>query len=261
MKNKIIMTILICFIFIDALLIYLTLTITPLKLKRTCFTFEYGEDIPTTVEDYVNANESILKSIQLNLKGVSTKVGVYQASVEYFDKVYPFEIEIVDTIKPKAQLKQVEFHIQLGEKIKASDLIKEVQDHSKTTVYFYNEETEQFVKSKSYATEGSYIERIVVKDEHGNQSAALRVKIVVESDNEKPQFIGIEDTTINVGDYFNELDGIQAYDENDGYITSRIKVTGLVDVQKAGVYEITYSVSDLSGNKITKIRKVTVKEW
>lgn len=261
MKNKIIMTILICFIFIDAILIYLTLTITPLKIKRTCFTFEYGEDIPTTVEDYVNANESVLKSITLNLKGVSTKVGVYQASVEYFDKVYPFEIEIVDTIKPKAQLKQVEFHIQLGEKIKASDLIKEVQDHSKTTVYFYNEETDKYVKSKSYTIEGSYIERIVVKDEHGNQSAALRVKIVVESDNKKPKFIGVEDAIIDLGSYFDELDGVQAYDENDGYITSRIKVTGSVDIQKAGVYEIIYSVSDLSGNTTTKTRKVIVREW
>ena len=244
MKNKIIMTVLICFIFIDAILIYLTLTITPLKIKRTCFTFEYGEDIPTTVEDYVNANESVLKSITLNLKGVSTKVGVYQASVEYFDKVYPFEIEIVDTIKPKAQLKQVEFHIQLGEKIKASDLIKEVQDHSKTTVYFYNEETDKYVKSKSYTIEGSYI-----------------VKIVVESDNKKPKFIGVEDAIIDLGSYFDELDGVQAYDENDGYITSRIKVTGSVDIQKAGVYKIIYSVSDLSGNTTTKTRKVIVREW
>ena len=84
---------------------------------------------------------------------------------------------------------------------------------------------------------------------------------MVESDNKKPKFIGVEDAIIDLGSYFDELDGVQAYDENDGYITSRIKVTGSVDIQKAGVYEIIYSVSDLSGNTTTKTRKVIVRAW
>ena len=132
MQNKIIITILSCFIMIDVILIYLTLTIIPIKLKRNCFTFEYGEEISTKVEDYVNANDSILESIKLNMKGVSTEVGLYHASIEYFGEVYDFDIEIVDTIKPKVQLKKVEFEIGLGKNVKAKDLIKEIKDYSKT---------------------------------------------------------------------------------------------------------------------------------
>lgn len=260
MQNKIIITILSSFILIDAILIYLALTISPIKLKRNCFTYEYGEEISTKVEDYVNANDSVLKSIKLNMKGVSTEVGLYHASVEYFGKVYPFEIEVVDTIKPKVQLKKVEFNIIVGEKIKAEDLIKEVKDESKTYVYFYNEETEQYVESKSYASEGSYIERIVVKDDHGNQSASLRVKIVVSKNHVKPTIQGIDDVTIKVNTEFNPLEGVYASDDIEGDITYRINVEGSVNTLFVGEYQLIYSVSDSEGNMTRKTRKVIVEE-
>jgi len=260
MQNKIIITILSCFILIDVVLIYLTLTITPIKLKRNCFTFEYGEEIPTKVEEYVNANESILESVKLNMKGVSTEVGKYHASVEYFGQVYEFDIEIVDTIKPKVQLKQVEFNIALGETIKAEDLIDEIEDQSQTYVYFYNEETEQYVESKSYTTEGSYIERIVVKDDHGNQSAALRVKIVVNKNKIKPTIKGIEDVTLKLGSEFDPLDGVKATDDIEGDITYRLKVEGNVDTSVVGEYQLIYSISDSDENLTRRTRKVIVEE-
>jgi hypothetical protein len=260
MQNKIIITILSCFIVIDVIMIFIALTMTPFKLKRNCFTFEYGETIPTTADNYVNASDSILKSIKLNMKNVSTEVGTYQASFEYFNKVYPFTIEVVDTIKPKVQLKQVEFNIQVGKKIYAKDLIKEIKDLSKTTVYFYDEDTKTYSKSKSYTTPGSYIERIIVEDQHGNQSAALRVKIVVSLNTVKPKLSGISDITIKVNSTFNPLSGVKATDDLEGDITSRIIVSGQVDTTKPGVYEITYSVKDSAGNKLVKVRKVTVEE-
>ncbi len=260
MQNKIIITILSCFIIIDVVLVYLTLTITPVKLKRNCFTFEYGEEISTKVEEYVNANESILKSIKLNLKGVSTEVGLYHASIEYFGQIYDFDIEVVDTIKPKVQLKKIEFDIRLGEKVIAKDLIKEIKDQSKTYVYFYNEETDQYVESKSYTTEGSYIERIVVKDEHGNQSAALRVKIVVSRNKVKPKITGAESIVIKLNSQFDPYKGVKAIDDIEGNISNRVKIEGTVNVQEIGEYLLTYSVSDKDGNIIKVIRKVTVEE-
>ena len=57
--------------------------------------------------------------------------------------------------------------------IKAESLIKNIEDRSQTEVYFYDEKSKQKSKSKSYNVEGSYIEKIVVEDEHGNQSSAL----------------------------------------------------------------------------------------
>lgn len=261
MQNKMIISTLLFFIVIEALLIFIALTMTPLQLKRNCFTYEYGETISTKVEDYVNANPNILESVKLDVSKVSTQVGKYDASIEYFGKKYPFEIEVVDTIKPKVQLKNVEVQVKLGEKLVAKNLIKKVEDYSKTTVYFYDEETKQKMKSKSFVEEGSFIEKIIVEDAYGNQSASLRVKIVVSSDVVKPVFKGIQDVEIIQGTLFDPLENVIALDNKDGNITNRIEVEGVVRIDEVGEYTLQYKVSDNAGNITQKTRKVTVKPW
>lgn len=260
MRNKIIVSILCSFIIVDALLIYIALSITPVKLKRNSFTYEYGEQISTQASDYVNANPTVLKNIKLDLSAVSTEVGVYHASVDYLGNIQQFEIKVVDTVKPKVQLKQVQFNIHLGKTICASDLIKEVDDYSRTTVYFYDEESKQKNKTKTYTKEGSYIEKIIVEDEHGNQSAALRVKIVVEGNHILPIIKGADDAEIKIGEEFDLYDGVTASDDIEGDITDRINVDGAVNNQEAGTYQLTYTVSDKDGNTAKVIRKVTVIE-
>lgn len=260
MQNKIIISILSGFIFVDILLIYLALTISPIKLKRTSFVYEYGEEIAIDVSYYVNANASVLENVKLNLSEVSTEVGTYSASIDYLGEKQVFEIKIVDTVKPKVQLKQVQYNIQLGKTLKAKDLIKNIEDQSETTVYFYNEKTQQKVKSKSYNVEGSFIERIIVEDEHGNQSASLRVKIVVETNKILPEIKGVKDITIMVGEEIDLLKGISAIDDLEGNITSRIIVEGQVNNQEPGEYQIVYTVNDNAGNIAKVVRKVTVIE-
>lgn len=260
MQNKIIISILSGFIVVDILLIYLALTISPIKLKRTSFVYEYGEEISTDVSNYVNANASVLDNVKLNLSEVSTEVGTYKASIEYLGEKQIFEIKIVDTVKPKVQLKKVQYNIQLGKTLKAKDLIKNIEDQSETTVYFYDEKTQQKVKSKSYNVEGSFIERIVVEDEHGNQSASLRVKIVVEANKVLPEIKGVKDITIHVGEDIDLLKGISAIDDLEGNITSRIIVEGQVNNQEPGEYQIVYTVNDNAGNIAKAVRKVTVIE-
>ena len=48
------------------------------------FTFQYGQDIPTDVSEYVNANHSVLENVKLDLSHVSKEVGKYQASYYLF---------------------------------------------------------------------------------------------------------------------------------------------------------------------------------
>lgn len=52
--------------------------------------------------------------------------------------------------------------------------------------------------------------------------------------------------------------GYSAIDSYDGDITSKVKISGEVDVKKEGTYTIKYTVEDSSGNKAMKKRKVTV---
>ena len=66
--------------------------------------------------------------------------------------------------------------------------------------------------------------------------------------------------SITVGDEFNPLDGVTAYDEEDGDLTHKISVSGTVDTSKAGKYELVYTVEDKNGNKSTFTRVITVNE-
>lgn len=258
--NRVIVSVLCGFIVVDILLVYLALTISPIQLKRDCFTFQYGEDIATNVDYYVNANQSVLENVKLDLSHVSQEVGKYQASIEYFGKKESFEIEVIDTVKPRFQLKQIQFNVRLGQTIKAVDLIKEVEDLSNTTVYFYDENTGEKTLYKSFDMEGSYIERIIVEDDHGNQSSALRVKIVVEENNVVPQIKGANDCVIHVGDEFDLRKGVKAYDDLEGDITDRIIIEGYVDNNQSGEYQVVYRVLDNQGNMAKVVRKVTVEE-
>lgn len=54
--------------------------------------------------------------------------------------------------------------------------------------------------------------------------------------------------------------GATATDDFDGDLTSRIVVDNRVNTATAGVYTVTYTVSDLSGNRSSAVRTVTVVE-
>ena len=82
-----------------------------------------------------------------------------------------------------------------------------------------------------------------------------------EKDTTKPviTLLGSKTETISVGDKYKDA-GATATDNIDGDLTDKIKVTGEVDITKAGTYTLKYSVTDKAGNKSSKTRKVVVKE-
>ena len=80
-----------------------------------------------------------------------------------------------------------------------------------------------------------------------------------------PNIAGVRNKKIAIGDKFNPLEGITASDKEDGDITSKIVVTGVVDVSKEGQYSLTYSVKDSNGGErvlkaIITVAKKTIIE-
>jgi len=61
------------------------------------------------------------------------------------------------------------------------------------------------------------------------------------------------------GQEYNLLNGISAYDKEDGDLTHKIKVDGQVDTSKTGKYAVEYKVTDSDGAEKTSIRHVEVK--
>jgi len=106
-------------------------------------------------------------------------------------------------------------------------------------------------------------------DEHGagnttsnGYAAANNYIDVIVPDTQKPviTIVGNQTVNITVGDIYKDA-GIQAKDNKDGNITSKVIIRTLVDTKKAGTYTITYNVSDTARNAADEvIRTVIVSE-
>ena len=259
-KNRIIIIVLLFFMVTVAFLTYIAATMTIFSLKKDVFIFEYGTQIPTEVDYYVNASKRVSQSVVLNLKNVENKVGTYKATASYLDEELHFTIKIVDNTKPKVTLKQVVFRVTKGAQLYAKDTIGHIEDASLTNVYFQSaDDSKDLTKYKRYKKYGTYIERVVVIDNNGNESAPLRVKIVVVRNTEPPVIKGINNIKIAVNSSFDPLSGVSAYDAVDGDITKKIEVIGSVDTSHPAVYTLRYRVVDSSENETIKTRKVIVE--
>ena len=73
--------------------------------------------------------------------------------------------------------------------------------------------------------------------------------------------ISASDKTLTVGDTFDSLKDVTATDKEDGDLTKEIEILkNEVNTSKAGVYEVTYKVTDSKGASSIKTIKVTVIE-
>lgn len=82
---------------------------------------------------------------------------------------------------------------------------------------------------------------------------------VVREDNDAPVITlnGSSDVSVPLGLFYSDP-GFSASDNCDGDITSNVSVSGSVDINRVGTYDITYSVSDSSGNNTSVVRHVSV---
>lgn len=89
--------------------------------------------------------------------------------------------------------------------------------------------------------------------------------VVVQSEDElnkenTPPIINANNITVKKGTYFNPLDGVTALDREDGNLTNNIIIKeDSVNINKSGVYQITYEVTDKKGLSATKTINVTIE--
>lgn len=71
---------------------------------------------------------------------------------------------------------------------------------------------------------------------------------------------GAGDTTVKVGDKFDPKQGVTVKDSKGEDLTKSLKVDGVVDTDKAGKYDLKYSVTGADGKTATSMRTITVAE-
>ena len=75
----------------------------------------------------------------------------------------------------------------------------------------------------------------------------------------KPNFDGVVNISINLGESFDPMLGVSARDTSGSIITDKIKVKGNVNTEKSGEYLIEYTVKDDMGRSASQYRYVTVR--
>ncbi len=113
-------------------------------------------------------------------------------------------------------------------------------------------------------TPGVYALTYHVFDSDGNSISTPVSVLVIDSgntaDTTPPMIMGTSAMTYQIGDPLPDLLlGVYAYDSKDGNLTDQIVVDdSLVDYQTAGLYHITYSVSDEASNSFSVTIDITV---
>ena len=83
----------------------------------------------------------------------------------------------------------------------------------------------------------------------------------IRVDVNKEPVININEIILKVGDRFNPLEYVNAIDNEDGDITSKVEVIeSTVNINKEGIYKVVYKVTDSEGASAIKETKVTVIE-
>lgn len=105
----------------------------------------------------------------------------------------------------------------------------------------------------------TYTVNYTVSDEAGNEAEKDRIVIVRDTVHPVIYVNPPNPYNITVGNPYVEK-GATAWDNADDTLTSELDTSGDVNTSVAGTYEITYSVSDKSGNKTDSIRIVNVSD-
>src|SRR5699024_10137206 len=74
-----------------------------------------------------------------------------------------------------------------------------------------------------------------------------------------PEIKGTNDVIINKRNNYNLLNGVRAYDKEDGDLTHKISVDGNINTEKEGKYKIEYTVEDSEGATNKSVRYIEVK--
>lgn len=175
------------------------------------------------------------------------KLGEYKIEYIYRNRTFTLKIFIDDKMAP--QFETINTKILRNEKVNPESLVRNIQDDSKTIVYF--KEDYIFNEIKTYRV------IVVVEDEYENKTEKNAYVLVEEKDSEAPTIQGIEKMTILIGDQVDLKKSVTVKDDHDKNPKLTIDDSKL-NIRKIGEYEVYYHVEDDTGNKETYTRIVEV---
>jgi hypothetical protein len=159
------------------------------------------------------------------------------------------EDDTVSVSPPEAVASDKE--IILGQSLAALDFISDIVAASDVTA--------SFVTEPNWRRAGTQDVHIVISDDFGN-SHELTAMLTITRDTIPPVIRGASDFTVYVGESIIYRRGITAHDNIDGGIAIRVD-SSAVNPDSPGVYPVTYSAADSSGNEASVTVHITVIEF
>lgn len=252
MKNKVVILVSIISICLVFAMFYINYYINDVYFLN----FEDYEEVEV-FKDYKNkeykacyGNKYKCKNVSSKIKGTvnTKKIGEYNITyvIKYKDKKLSKtkKVNVVDKISPTLDING-EFN-NVCPNLKIKNVTMNAEDN-----YDGN-----LTDKIEYKIENN---KIIYKVSDTSNNETKKEFDITIKDDENPNLILNNDATIYlvVGSKYVEP-GYTAIDNCDDDITKKVKVSGTVDTNKAGSYELIYSVQDEYGNKATKKRTIKV---
>lgn len=236
-----------------------------LSVPTTPYKIELGSTLSTDANDYMDyfkipedKQKEIIDNINLGVSSIDTsKVGEYRASISYGKTTYLFTADVVDTTAPIATVKSGLSYTN-GTVVNAADVVESVTDLAEYNVKFVVDGKE--ADTVTLSTDGTNTLTVKVTDASGNSNTYTVDVNVYTPDTVAPAINGVKNLSTTVGTEISLTDGITVADDMDGDLTASLIVSGGVDFNTAGDYNITYTATDKSGNASSVPAVVTVAE-
>lgn len=161
---------------------------------------------------------------------------------------YDVKYIVTESIPPVGVPKTIT--AQAGTLPDPSDLLESITDDSSVTV--------TWAQTPELTTVGILPVKLLLTDSYGNTATVTSQIIVIPNEN-APQFTGLEDMKIQVGDTVSYKNGVSAVDPQDGAVIFTVDSTGF-DRNTVGTYTVYYKATDADGNTTIMPRTIIVQE-
>ncbi len=223
--------------------VQVTSTLTVISVREE-LQVEAGSE-PVELEDFLLGETDA--AILTDLTEVDyTDVGETEVEIRVGDHTYVSTLRIVDTVAPVFEVHEGNgfLHCEVAPELFVSD----VEDVTEVTFSFTGEPDIDYV--------GEQEVEIVGTDEGGNR-VVKKTTITLIEDTEPPVLSGVKDKSIYLGHSISYREGVTVTDNNP--LGTNLEIdTGGLDINVAGTYKITYTVTDAAGNTTVETAKVTV---
>lgn len=169
-------------------------------------------------------------------------------SVSIDGQSYDINMKIVDTVPPLFEVRDINGYSCVN--YEAAEFVSASLDVTPVSASF---ETQPDFKKV-----GAQTVTIIVTDSSGNQSKK-QATLTLEQDNESPVISGTRDFTIFIGAGVSYKKNVTVSDNSGRDIALNVD-SSQVNLNVEGVYPVTYTATDASGNSTSVTVNVTVKE-